>query len=179
METDCLTLRTIRIGTRRAGESEIEVTGNLIDELPGFRAASPAGDGPEARQVHNLTVTLRVRYPALEITAAQATFAAFPDEDCPQVAPLLERLVGVCVAGGFTRAVQERLGRDKGCTHIVSLVLSLATPIYQAAPGLFRPAEPTAEFFEPLVDGCLVWRRGGKLHSGVLRGEYPDIEGFA
>ncbi|MBI5445721.1 MAG: DUF2889 domain-containing protein [Deltaproteobacteria bacterium] len=172
MDGDCLTVRTIRIGTRRGGEANvIEVTGNLIDELP--------GRGETAKEVHNLTVRLRVRCPEFEIVGVETEFAVHPQDECRQVIPAMQSLVGLRIAGGFTRAVQERLGRYRGCTHIVSLVLAFGTPVHQAAMTLFQPKEPEAAFFEPLIDSCLVWRRGGELHRRVQRGDLPQLEALA
>ncbi|MBI5420066.1 MAG: DUF2889 domain-containing protein [Deltaproteobacteria bacterium] len=174
MERDCLTLRTIRINTRRTGEREFEAKGNLVDELSAAKECKDCGK--HGRQVHNMTVTLRVRHPDFEITSVETELSVYPDAECGNAGPVLQKLVGVRIAGGFTRAVQERIGREKGCTHLVSLVLSMATPIHQAALGVFRPPEPDASHFEPLVGSCLAWRRGGPLHNGVQKGDFPKLE---
>lgn len=171
MERDCLTLRTIRVNTRRTGEREVEAKGSLVDELP---AAKPCKEcGRHGRQIHNMTVTLRVRHPDFEITSVETELSVYPEPECENAGPVLQKLVGVRIAGGFTRAVHERIGREKGCTHLVSLVLSMATPVHHAALTAFRPDDPDASYFEPMVDSCLAWRRGGPLHSGIQRGDFP------
>ena len=106
-----------------------EVHAHLTDERPW-------AEGTEhVYLVHDLGLTLRVRRSDLVITAAKATMDRFPHAECPGIAPSFEGLVGLSVARGYTKAVQERFGRVKGCAHLVVLATAVAPVVIQAIPS--------------------------------------------
>jgi len=90
------------------GDHTLLVSGTLVDERPRggdewFGVAGP-------RVIHQMQLGLRVRHPDLVITDVQGGMEAHPYRVCPDALPALQQLVGVSVARGFTRAVNERLG---------------------------------------------------------------------
>jgi hypothetical protein len=116
--------RTIRMDAVRVTEAELEVTGHLLDGRP---EPEDWFGVPSGLIIHDMRVTLRVRHPDLVVTAASAVMDARPYTLCTDAVAPLQRLVGLSVAQGFTRAVNERLGRPP------------ASP--SAAPGR-RPIPP-------------------------------------
>ena len=72
------------------------------------------------------------------------------------VVPPLQELVGLSVARGFTRAVNERVGRERGCAHMVALIHAMA-PVVKQGAGAGRdedtqPPPPEGEAW--FVDSC-------------------------
>lgn len=73
--------------------------------------------------VHDMRLTLRVRYPDFVISRVDADMASHPYTICPGALPPLHQLVGLSVARGFTRVVNERFvntrqaGREHGRLH--------------------------------------------------------------
>lgn len=169
-------VRTIRTEAHRVGEDELEVVGRLVDERPqgGPRWFDEEGASPV---IHDMTVTLRVRYPELVITHARGAMAAHPYTLCVDALPPLDRLVGLSVVQGFTRAVNERFGRQLGCAHLTALVQAMAPVIRQAAGAAFRhDAEPPrADRDRWFVNTCQAWREGGPLHAALERGDLAAI----
>jgi hypothetical protein len=167
-------VRTIRMEARRVGADELEVTGRLADERP--QGGPRWWDVQRDPIIHDMAVTLRVRCAELTITAASASMAAHPYTVCPDAVPPLQQLVGLSVAQGFTRAVNERLGRDRGCAHLTALLHAIAPVVRQAAGAAFRdesaPPRPEDQWF---IDTCQAWRAGGPL-AGRLRA--GDIDGL-
>lgn len=168
-------VRTIRAEAWRVNDAEIDVTGHLMDDRP---AGTPRWFGPDhGTVVHDMTLTLRVRYPDLVITRASARMESHPYTLCPDALPPLQRLVGLSVARGFTRAVNERFGRQAGCAHMLALVHTLGPVVRQAAGAAFReedaPPSPDRELW--FVNTCQAWRENGPLHARLAAG---DVEGI-
>jgi hypothetical protein len=90
---------------------------------------------------------------------------------------MLQRLVGLSVAQGFTRAVNERLGRAQGCAHLTALVHAIAPVVRQAAGVAFRGTQTTPDATRDLwfVNTCQAWREDGPLHTRMLAN---DVEGL-
>jgi hypothetical protein len=164
-------VRTIRVEAVEAGPGELLVTGSLSDERP--REGGPG----RGRLVHDMRVSLRVGYPDFVITEASAEMAAHPFTVCPEAVPPIQRLVGLSVAQGFSRAVQERLGRAQGCAHLTALVLAMAPVVKQGAGAAFRGERDAPAGGDDLwfIDTCQAWRRDGPLHTLLRRG---DLEGL-
>lgn len=139
MTNSVIHVRTIEASVVKTADDEIEVTGRLIDKRP--------GDGPmwfgvkRDPTLHDMTLTIRVRHPGLTIVAASAGMTAHPYTVCPEILSAVQRLVGLSVVHGFTRAVNERLGREHGCAHLTSLIHAMAPALASSAqcPG---PAPP-------------------------------------
>jgi hypothetical protein len=174
----------------RIGDNEMEVTGHLVDERPVRTGVEWLDDGHGAT-IHDMSLTLRVRHPDLVVTAVSGTMTEHPYTLCPDALPPLQRLVGLSVARGFTRAVNERFGRQHGCAHLTALVHAMAPLVRQGAGVAFHEATPPsaargtvagASGAQPrtgsdpwFVNSCQAWREDGLLHRRLLAG---DIDGM-
>ena len=172
-------VRTIRVEAVESGPRELEVRGTLLDERPRGERRWQGDDG--ARVIHDMTVTLRVRYPDFVITEARAGMAAYPYTICPEALPSLDRLVGLSVARGFNRAVQERLGRERGCAHLTALILAMAPVVKQGAGAAFRGERDAPRDADDLwfIDTCQAWRKDGPLHSLLKAGEVERLKAMS
>ena len=70
-----------------------------------------------------------------------ATTDASPYRPCPEAARSLAAIKGLRIGAGWSRAVKERLRRADNCTHLVELLVPLATTAYQTI-GPMRQCEP-------------------------------------
>ena len=113
-------VRTIRVEAAEDGDDHLLVTGTLVDERPRGGEKWFGVEGP--RVIHHMQLGLRVRRPDLVITEVRGGMEAHPYRVCPDAVPTLQRLVGASVSQGFTRVVNERLGRQRGCAHLTALV---------------------------------------------------------
>jgi hypothetical protein len=156
-------VRTIRVEAFRSGESELEMAATLVDERPPGAVRWFGSEPPPV--VHDMRLVVRVRYPDLVVTAVGGDMASHPYHICREALPPLQRLVGMSVARGFTRAINERFGREHGCAHLTALIHALAPVVRQAAGAAFRHGSERADGAAPWwVNTCQAWREDGPLH---------------
>jgi hypothetical protein len=169
-------VRTIRVEAVEAGPDELLVTGSLVDERP---RGGPRWFGVQApRVIHHMTVALRVHYPDLVITGVEAGMETHPYVVCPDAIPPLQGLVGLSVAQGFTRAVNERFGRAQGCAHVTALIHAMAPVVRQAAGAAFGHADdgPPPKSDAPwFLNTCQAWRENGPLHRLIREGDEVEM----
>jgi hypothetical protein len=124
--------RVIFEGYRRSdGLWDIEAC--LVDlKSRDFRLQS--GVRPAGLPVHEmwLRLTIDARF---TIVAATASSDAFPYPDCHEIAPAYGRLVGLNLLRGFRRALRERFGGVRGCTHLTELLGHFPTVAIQTFAG--------------------------------------------
>jgi Protein of unknown function (DUF2889) len=182
--------RTVTVTSRECAEGEIEVEAELTDERPWAR--SEAGGDGRAPVIHRMALVVRVRVADRTILDARADMRVFPHAECPAITPAFEGLVGLRIAAGFNRAVQDRFRGVLGCSHLYELARTLGPAVVQAgisAAARRRPAgvpthDPRAT--PGVLGSCHVWASGGpgllKLEAGWQPGlgafPVPPVEHF-
>jgi hypothetical protein len=173
-------VRSIRVEAVEDGEADLVVTGTLVDERPRGGEKWFGVEGP--RIIHQMALSLRVRHRDLVITEVRGGMEAHPYRVCPEAVPPLQQLVGVSVAQGFTRAVNERLGRHRGCAHLTALIHAMAPVVKQAAGVAFpAPDEPAVPGERSLwvIDTCQAWREDGPLHRLLRAGDEDGLRNLS
>lgn len=156
------------------------VIGTLHDQRPWASGRS----GP--RDVHQMELGIVVRCADLVIVDAAATMGHFPHPECTSIEGSFSELIGLSVARGYTRAVQDRFGRERGCSHLEFLARALGPVVIQAitAAGARRMERGEADVLtgggmEWLANTCHIWAEDGigmqKLAADWRpgKGEYP------
>ena len=172
-------VRAIRAEAWKVSDTELDVSGHLVDDRP---EGGPVWfDAAPSSTIHDMRLTLRVRYPDLVITRAAGSMAAHPYTICPDALPGLEALVGLSVAQGFTRAVNERFGRQLGCAHLTALIQALGPVVRQAAGVAFRDVRelPRADGDAWWVNTCQAWRERGPLHARFVAGDIDALRALS
>jgi len=167
-------VRTIRVEITPAGERELDITATLVDERPAGNRRWFGSEPP--RVIHDMRLRFRVRQPGLVITAVASEMASHPYTICPEALPPLQQLVGLSIARGFTREVNARFGRQRGCAHFTALIHAMAPAVRQGAGAVFpesriRPGDPDPWF----VNTCQAWREAGPLHRLVQAGDEAGL----
>jgi len=157
------------------------VVGTLTDERPW------AGGTLGPRDLHVMEMGVVVRRADLCIVDAAADMKTYPHAECTDIEPSFRDLIGLSVASGYTNAVQERFGRERGCNHLEFLARALGPVVVQSvtSSAAWRVEKGDGQY--PAGDGrltfltntCHVWAEGGpglqKLEVGWQPGrlEYP------
>lgn len=75
--------------------------------------------------IHEFRVTGEVQGIDLRLTALEVEALTHPYPQCPFVIPVCANLIGSSLSSGWRASVLDGLGGPAGCTHLVSLLLSL------------------------------------------------------
>ncbi len=149
----------------------------LRDERPW---ANPDGQGVP-RLAHAMELAVAVRLSDLVIVDAVAHMEAFPHVECTEIEPSFHDLVGLSIGRGYTGAVQERFGRERGCSHLEFLARALGPAVIQGVASAASRRVERGEGLHPfqegafgfLVNTCHVWREGGPAAEKVAAGWLP------
>lgn len=169
-------------------DDELLVRGAVSDlKPPGLYVA---GD-PEALEMHQMQIELRVTLKGLTITAARVLFETHPHSSCPIIANDYEKLVGISIARGFNHKIRDLFGGPRGCTHTNALLQSMAPAVVQSTwsvsirksrAGDVPLGAKTQEERERRVmanaNTCHVWDEQGEHVAALRRGEssgYPPL----
>jgi hypothetical protein len=133
-------------------DGHLVVVGTLHDQRPWASGTV----GPVT--VHRMELGIVVRRSDLVIVDAAATMHAFPHAECPTIEGSFSDLVGLSISQGYTKAVQKRFGRERGCSHIEFLARALGPVVIQAlsASAARRIAEG-GDAYGALAEGGLQW----------------------
>jgi hypothetical protein len=164
--------RTLRTQVRVDGEW-LEITATVVDDTFSFGGF---------QRVHDMGLVMRVRRSDRQIISLESTMDAHPHPQCPQVEATMQRLVGLRIARGYVRAVNEKIGATRGCNHLATLALQAGTVAALSFAGEMISDEPGFadldydDFFgtvrdrHPAVEGsCQVWAPGGVLVQRLER----------
>ena len=178
--TDPVHVRTMTMEARRAGAAALEVTGRLVDERPQGAGVGWFG-AVNGSIIHDMRVTLRVRHPDLVVIAVTAEMTSHPYSLCTDAVAPLQQLVGLSIARGFMRAVNERFGRQLGCAHLTALIQAMAPVVRQAIGPAFREYEeiPKTDGETWFVNSCQAWKEGGLLHQRLAAGDLDGLKALS
>lgn len=161
------TRRIVCNGYRRA-DGLWDIEGELTDVKSYPFDNKFRGPIPPGTPLHGMKLRLTVDDDMIVREAHAASYAT-PYEVCPGIAPDFAALVGLRIGRGWRKAVLERLGGVKGCTHLVELAINaLGTTAFQTvfplrkSKGEGRPAH---------LDTCHALALDGE----VVRRDYPEF----
>lgn len=136
-----LHLRRIEMRGYERPDGLFDIEGRVNDRKPqGFK--SPTGERAVAPDefIHDMWVRLTVDRDLVVRGIASASDAT-PYPVCRQGDVNLERIIGMRIGGGWISEVKRRLGGAQCCTHLMELLIPLATAAFQSL-GPVRMAAP-------------------------------------
>ncbi|HSK40807.1 MAG TPA: DUF2889 domain-containing protein [Arenibaculum sp.] len=168
--------RTVTCRGYRRADGQWDVEGRITDVKAyafdnDWRGKIEPGD-----PIHDMWIRLTVT-DGLEITAVEAVTEKSPFEICGGITPNFQRLVGLRIGTGWTRAVRERLGGVEGCTHLVELLGPVATTAFQTIfPARARDEAARGKTERPgkrpfLLNTCHAFRSDGP----IVRKQWPEF----
>ncbi len=151
------------------------VLGTLHDQRPW------AGGRYGPRDLHVMELGIVVHRPDLRIVDAAATMHSFPHAECTAIEPSFRDLIGLSVGRGYTNAVQERFGRERGCSHLEFLARALGPVVVQSTPSAAAWRVEKGDGQYPTGDGrlsfltntCHVWAEDGPGLGKLALGWQP------
>jgi hypothetical protein len=131
------------------------------------------GEVPAGEPIHGMGLRMTVdEKMVIHDLVAVTDFS--PYSICPNVTPNFRKLIGLTLAKGFKKSVQEILGGTHGCVHLVDLLGPVATTAYQTI-GFRKKHSPLAqnadgETVKPgFINTCHTWSTDGP----IVKKEFP------
>lgn len=151
---DPIHLRDIELRGYKRHDGLFELEGKLVDRktVP-FNAI--AGRAREAHEpIHDIRVRLTIDI-QMRVVAAEASSDATPYDLCTTAGAALQGLVGVDMRTGWTRAVRDLAGGNRGCTHMQEVLRVLNALAFQMMVLFWRdlPDDGTSG----LIDTCVAF----------------------
>lgn len=174
--------RSIDVETFRHGEESLLVVGRLRDNRL-HETHSFGGTVFPPGVVHDMIIRLVLRRSDMTIESIEVEMPRAPRDECLEARNSLDSFRGTRIERGFTGRVRAAAGGGRGCSHLVALLLAMASAAVQGAWSATadRPLrlKDTGEAALALLeDTCYVWRSGGPA-IGQLRERIEQDKAFS
>jgi hypothetical protein len=160
-------LHSRRIDMRgfRRSDGLFEVEGRVVDRKPYDLEALDGGRATPAHEaIHDMGVRL-VFDSDMVVHGVQTFTDSAPYPACPEGGRALQSLVGMRMVSGWSKEVRSRLGGPQACTHLMELLIPLATVAFQSLSYLqrTRPERLDAHGRPVKIDSCYAYGAGREL----------------
>lgn len=157
----------------RRSDGLFEVEATLVDRKS--HALEPLMGGrpvPLGEALHEMGVTV-VFDAGMRVHDVRTFTRAAPYDICPDGGKSLQSLIGLRMTAGWNKAVRERLGGARSCTHLMELLGPLATTAFQTTSTLRRqqPAAVDASGRPLKIDSCYAYG----AERDVVRMNWPQF----
>jgi hypothetical protein len=159
VEREELHFRRIDMRGWKRSDGLFEVEARLTDRKP--RDFVPASGGKfvaAGDPIHDMGVRLVFNIELYVLEVSTFTDAA-PYAVCPDAGPTLQTVVGLRMVSGWGQEVRKRLGGARSCTHLMELLMPMATVAYQSMSGeqAGRPEPVDATGRPRKIDSCFAY----------------------
>ncbi len=165
--------RRIEMGGFLRDDGLYEVEGRVTDAKPYDFVPHSGGDRvPAGTAIHDMGVCLA--FDEQLIVAEVRTFtSASPYPACHEGGRALQSLRGMRIGSGWSREVRLRLGGARSCTHLMELLIPLATVAIQTLSDVRRKqGERRDETGRPLkIDSCYAYG----AEREIVRMRWPEF----
>lgn len=155
---------------REDGLWDIEAT---LEDIKTYSFANRDRGGIAAGEpIHRMHLRLTVD-DEMTVHAAEAATEAGPFDLCGAITPVFASLKGLRIGPGWRKAVVERMGGVRGCTHLTDLLLGpvSTTAMQTVASARSRRQEASTDGRPPpILDTCHALART----SDVVRRQWPE-----
>lgn len=140
----------------RRDDGLFEIEGHITDvKSEPVRRSDGNGDIAPGEPIHDMWVRLVVDED-LVVKDIVAVTDSTPYAVCREAVEPMRVIVGERIKGGWTNMVKAKLGGAKGCTHLMEMLIPLATAAYQTLTTTRRTKPEAVDATgKPLkVDSC-------------------------
>ncbi len=131
-------------------------------EVPGEKKWAPN------EAIHDMSIRLTVNA-QLVVQDIAVAMPSTPHDDCVSTQAPMQAMIGCSLTSGWRKAIEERLGREKGCAHLRELLFNMATAAFQTVQGTFAVTNPDVP--PPHLGKCMSWGFGTQL----VKRRYPTF----
>ena len=153
--------RRIEMRGYRRDDGLYEIDGRVTDvKTERTRRKDGAREFPPGLPIHDMWVRLVVDETLLVHDIAAVTDSS-PYDICREAVEPMRAIVGERIKGGWSMMVKSKLGGAQGCTHLMEILIPLATAAYQTLTTLrlSRPTAVDANGRPRKIDSCYAYGR--------------------
>jgi hypothetical protein len=167
-----LHFRRIDMRGYRRSDGLFEVEGRVTDRKPqDFMPYSGGRFVPAGEPVHDMGVRL-VYDEQLRVHDVQTFTDASPYAHCPEGGRALKSLKGLRMTSGWSKEVKKRLGGARSCTHLMEILIPMATTAFQSLStlGLTRVDRLDVTGRPIKIDSCYAYG----AQREIVRWKWPE-----
>ena len=167
-----LHFRRIDMRGYRRSDGLFEVEGRVTDRKPhDFTPFSGGHHVPAGEPVHDMGVRL-VYDDRMTVHGVETFTNASPYPHCPEGGRALQTLKGLRMTSGWSKAVKSRLGGARSCTHLMEILIPMATAAFQSLSSVTRtrPEQIDATGRPVKIDSCYAYGAQREL----VRRKWPE-----
>jgi len=156
--------RAIEVSTYEYDDLRFAVEGILTDHrFKEYQLGSGAKRSPGI--LHQMLIHLLINKTNLKIEDIHVEMPVVPTEACLETIHCLDLIKGLSISGGFTSKVKNIAGGNKGCSHLVALLISMGPAIIQGYGAYYDHKVPgfLRDNYNIVIDTCWLWRADGPL----------------
>jgi Protein of unknown function (DUF2889) len=151
----------MRVFAREDGLYDVE--GHLVDRKPfAFTRFSTTEPWPAGQALHDLWVRMTVDS-SYTVRAIEAASDTTPHAICKEAERTLSVLVGERIAKGWSSRVKELLRGAASCTHLMEMMIPLATTAMQGIMGMRGERVVDIEANAHKIDSCYAYGRNREV----------------
>jgi hypothetical protein len=130
--------RVIDMRGHRRDDGLYDIEAHLVDTKPFPMALIARSEPlPAGMALHDLSIRMTIDDKFL-IRSIEASSDATPYDLCKEAETTLSGLVGERIAAGWSSIVKQKLRGAASCTHLMEMLIPMATTAYQAINGTRR-----------------------------------------
>lgn len=161
--------RSIEMRGYRRDDGLFEIDGRVTDVKT--EATNRMDGGREflpGMPIHDMWVRLVVDE-NLVVKDLIAVTDASPYDVCRDAVVPMQAIVGERIKAGWSNMVKSKLGGSKGCTHLMEILIPLATAAYQTLTStrLKKPDAVDASGRPLKVDSCFAYAKDGAIVARI------------
>ena len=167
-----LHFRRIDMRGFRRSDGLFEIEGRVTDRKPhDFVPFSGGREVPAGEPIHDMGVRL-VYDEQLRVHDVYTFTEAAPYAHCPEGGRALQSLKGLRMVSGWSNEVKSRLRGASSCTHLMELLIPMATTAFQSlsASGLTRVERQDVTGRPIKIDSCYAYGAQREL----VRRRWPE-----
>jgi hypothetical protein len=159
--------RNIKMATYAINDSELIVTGRLIDER--FHKVFDITEKElDSGIIHNMEIYLLIHDNPLRIVKAEAFMPHVPMSQCHKTLDVIKKVQGLEIKGGFSKKITEYMGSIRGCTHLTHLLIVMGQEIVHGwltrkRKNKVKLPKSIDEIKEKnfILNSCMLWTEDG------------------
>lgn len=153
---------------REDGLIDIEAT--LLDTKTFGFDVMGEGRWEPGQPIHGMAIRLVIDLDFI-VRDIQVSMDDIPHTECLNARLPMSSIIGCSLRKGWRQAIDERLGKVRGCAHLRELLFNMGTVAFQTLARRLNKANEEAGKAPLPMGGCLAWDPAGPLVARI----YPEF----